>query len=503
MDARCPEQLREPTLMLHLQARRCPSIILVAAIVAAAGCGTGGRGTSNDDLGAPIRSVSINPPSATVALNETLTFVATVDGASAAVTWSISEGAVGGTVTPEGVYTAPTLAGTYHVVATSVVDKSKSAESTVTVTVPTVIAEPDPEPTPIISSPEALRMADWLLSNQDANGALQDYHGGRVCNEDSNMEYALLGLAAAYASSKEARYLTGLENGIRWLAARQDMSATRWRGSWFYVYDCFPPYAPIQTSPGPGVTDVRGVDSTSALFVYLLYIQRQLSGSDAMATLLAANAHAALDFLMANNMDADGLTFSSWQLADGTWRLWRYKYTADQADVYLGLHAGWLLYGAAGERYEAAANVIRQKVPALMFDHQANRYAEGLDEWGDLDYSAEFDATFPQGYVPWVFGASPQNLAAHGWLLAGVQPDGSLALYAGDPGYSLSADLLAMSAAALSLPWPASSMEWLLSTGYDTTSGAVRDTGAPGSDEISNVAGFTIVSLLRQSPFGW
>jgi hypothetical protein len=317
------------------------------------------------------------------------------------------------------------------------------------------------------------------------------------------MEYALVGLAAAYANSKDARYLTGLENGIRWLAARQDMSTTRWRGSWFYVYDCFPPYAPIPTSPGQGVTDVRGVDSTSALFVYLLYVQRQLSGSDALATQLAPNAHAALDFVLANNLDADGLTFSSWQLVNGTWQLWRYKYTADQADVYLGLHGGWLLYGGADQRYEDAASVIRQKVPALMFDPTANRYAEGIDEWGDLDYSAEFDAIFPQGYVPWVLGSSPQSLAAYGFLLGGVQSNGSLALYAGDPGYSLSADLLAMSATALSQPWPAASIEWLLSSAYDPASGAVRDTSDQGSDEISNVSGFTIIGLLRQSAFDW
>lgn len=360
-----------------------------------------------------------------------------------------------------------------------------------------------PLPPSVVPAPEALRVADWLLGNQDAQGALQDYRGGEVCNEDSNMEYALLGLGAAYAGSHDARYLAGLEAGIRWLAARQDMSTTSWRGSWFYVYDCFPPYAPIPTSPGPGVTDVRGVDSTSALFVYLLYVQRALSGSDALAVELSPNAHAALDFLLANNLDADGLTFSSWQLVDGRWRLWRYKYTADQADVYLGLRAGGLLYGAAGERYAAAAAVIRRQVPALMFDAGAGRYAEGIDEWGDLDHAAEFDATFPQGYVPWVFGPGPESLAAYRWLLAGVRPDGSLALYAGDPGYSLSAALLAMSATALSQPWPATSIAWLLSTGFDPASGAVRDTADPASDEISNVAGFTIVGLLRRSPLDW
>jgi Galactose oxidase, central domain len=38
------------------------------------------------------------------------------------VTWSVQEGAAGGSITAAGVYTAPSLPGTYHVVATSVVD---------------------------------------------------------------------------------------------------------------------------------------------------------------------------------------------------------------------------------------------------------------------------------------------------------------------------------------------------------------------------------------------
>jgi len=50
------------------------------------------------------------------------------------VTWSIQEGAAGGTITQSGVYTAPTTAGTYHVIATSQADTTKSATIPVTVT---------------------------------------------------------------------------------------------------------------------------------------------------------------------------------------------------------------------------------------------------------------------------------------------------------------------------------------------------------------------------------
>jgi hypothetical protein len=50
------------------------------------------------------------------------------------VTWSVQEGAGGGTVNSSGTYTAPATAGTYHVIATSVADPAKQASATVLVT---------------------------------------------------------------------------------------------------------------------------------------------------------------------------------------------------------------------------------------------------------------------------------------------------------------------------------------------------------------------------------
>ena len=50
------------------------------------------------------------------------------------VTWSVLEGATGGTVDSNGVYTAPAARGTYHVVATSVYDPARSVTIPVTVT---------------------------------------------------------------------------------------------------------------------------------------------------------------------------------------------------------------------------------------------------------------------------------------------------------------------------------------------------------------------------------
>ncbi len=73
-------------------------------------------------------AVAISPATATVDDCTTAQFSATVTGvADTSVTWSIQEGATGGTVDATGKYTAPSNAGTYHLVATSKASPSASA----------------------------------------------------------------------------------------------------------------------------------------------------------------------------------------------------------------------------------------------------------------------------------------------------------------------------------------------------------------------------------------
>ena len=85
----------------------------------------------------PSVTIGIAPASAGVLTGYTKQFIATVGNAdNLSVTWSIQEGAAGGTVSAAGLYTAPSTAGTCHVVATSVDDPTKQAVATVTVTVP-------------------------------------------------------------------------------------------------------------------------------------------------------------------------------------------------------------------------------------------------------------------------------------------------------------------------------------------------------------------------------
>ncbi|HUZ93618.1 MAG TPA: choice-of-anchor tandem repeat GloVer-containing protein [Edaphobacter sp.] len=76
--------------------------------------------------------VTISPSTVAVPGGESQTFMATVIGGGN-VTWSVEEGATGGTISNEGIYTAPNQSGTYHVIATNSSDTSQSAMATVNV----------------------------------------------------------------------------------------------------------------------------------------------------------------------------------------------------------------------------------------------------------------------------------------------------------------------------------------------------------------------------------
>src|SRR6202035_3932355 len=85
---------------------------------------------------API-SIALTPGATSMIVGQSQTFTAVVTNSSnTAVTWSIQEGASGGTISASGVYTAPMKSGVYHVVVVSIADASKSASAAITTTAP-------------------------------------------------------------------------------------------------------------------------------------------------------------------------------------------------------------------------------------------------------------------------------------------------------------------------------------------------------------------------------
>src|SRR5689334_6138127 len=101
---------------------------VVFAILLGAACSTQGPAAG--------LSVTVSPHDPSLVPNASVAFSAAVTGAAASqatsVTWSVQE-AGGGKVDSAGTYTAPGAAGTFHVVATSVADPSKSDVATVAV----------------------------------------------------------------------------------------------------------------------------------------------------------------------------------------------------------------------------------------------------------------------------------------------------------------------------------------------------------------------------------
>lgn len=102
------------------------ALVLLVLSVVVAGCGGGGVATT------PIE-VLISPSTASLNQGGTQSFTATVG-----VNWSVQENA-GGSITTMGVYTAPNKSGTFHVIATSQADTTKSATATVNI-VPVAIS---------------------------------------------------------------------------------------------------------------------------------------------------------------------------------------------------------------------------------------------------------------------------------------------------------------------------------------------------------------------------
>ena len=331
----------------------------------------------------------------------------------------------------------------------------------------------------------AVRMADFILSLQGENGAIPDAADADTVNEDSNMEYALMALAAACRSTGRAEYLAGLERGIVWLARAEVLEGGPWDGSWWYVYDRDGGRLPAP--PETGAADIRGVDSTSALFVYLLYLDQQCAGSRALADRYRAHAAAALDFLLTKSRTEAGFTAGFFEKdGAGVWRRCGCCYAADQGDVWLGLQAGALLYGNA--EYAQAADLLREKVPEVFFSGARRRYCAGVED-GRQDWSEQgFAPIQSQGFLPWLWGDTEQNRASVGWLrerMAEVRPEE----------YFLSAAFLGLGEQGLGGAFSDSAAAWLLENGLDPASGGVYDSPRDHTETV-NTAAFCALALL-------
>jgi Galactose oxidase, central domain len=91
------------------------------------------RFTASAEVDVVPIAVSISPVEDTLGPLGMRTFAASVVGTNQAVTWSVQEGISAGSITQQGVYTAPQNQGSFHIVATSMEDTNKEAIATISV----------------------------------------------------------------------------------------------------------------------------------------------------------------------------------------------------------------------------------------------------------------------------------------------------------------------------------------------------------------------------------
>lgn len=328
-----------------------------------------------------------------------------------------------------------------------------------------------------------IKAADYILTLQDENGAIKDNPDGYI-NEDSTMEYALVGLGAAYKATSDKKYLTGLKNGIKWLAKNQNKD-----GSWYVAYNQnYSPVTPLAYQKD-GIEAIKGVDSTNSLFVYNLYLYTYLSKNKTLSVSLRENSEKALNFILKNNYDAkDGYFRNSYQKKNGKWYLWPIKYSSDQADCYLGLLAGYKLYG--NSEYLIKAKKIKKNLNSDFFDKDKKIFKVGIDDENNALDDIGFDKYFPQGYIPWVFGVNKNSEKSIEWLRKKQAKNGGIEIKNEKNIYSLVTAVYALSEKKSR---KISALRYLLNVAQDKKSGGVRDS-LKDSALYSNVAAFSILS---------
>jgi hypothetical protein len=107
--------------------------LLVAFTLTIVGCGGGSGSISEQPPPAAKGQLSILPSSNTLGPAGRGQFLAVLTNINGSVNWTVDEGTAGGTIDSNGLYTAPSETGTFHLTVTSVVDTSVHGKATITV----------------------------------------------------------------------------------------------------------------------------------------------------------------------------------------------------------------------------------------------------------------------------------------------------------------------------------------------------------------------------------
>jgi Galactose oxidase, central domain/Kelch motif len=159
--------------------------LLLLCLLWLGGCSSGSRSSqqiSTVPSVAPAITIQVTPTAPTLGPGTSQTFTAVVLGSTnTAVTWSVQE-AGGGAITPQGTYSAPATAGTFHVIATSQADTAKSAvvavviaPIVVTVTPATETLGPlSPKPFTAVLTASSSSGVHWSVAEGAPGGVIDD-----------------------------------------------------------------------------------------------------------------------------------------------------------------------------------------------------------------------------------------------------------------------------------------------------------------------------------------
>jgi hypothetical protein len=218
--------------------------ILLLLALGGAACATGQVSPVPGQGQGPAAGVVLTPSSATLLPGSQRSFTAKVNGnADQSVTWTITEGPSGGTVNAAGMYTAPMTKGTYHLVATSTAEPTKSATAPIMVTdaPPTGFTIRDAHPRLWWTPARITQAQAWLASHPFTPGTC-DNNGVDSCI-DIAWKHVVAGTDCSAAITWAVNNVIGCAS-----PTGNGCDDSRWYGqAAFLSYDwCFDQWAPDQ-----------------------------------------------------------------------------------------------------------------------------------------------------------------------------------------------------------------------------------------------------------------
>lgn len=178
--------------------------------------------------------------------------------------------------------------------------------------------------------------ADRLLQSVMADGAIAQYTD-RTKIRPYLGHFAAIGLAEAYRTTRDPRYIEPVWRWLSWYQDHMDGAG--------YVTD-FDQVGGVMVSTG----DMDSTDSYAGMFLVAAYRAQQVTGDRARSAGLRAGVAKAVAAI-GSTQQPDGLTWAK--------PSYRAKYLMDQAETYAGLRAGaWLATTVLGDQ-ELAGRATR------------------------------------------------------------------------------------------------------------------------------------------------